>query len=969
MNRITVIFLCILFSGLPFPSESRAAPVPQDVFDDVFGEEPDESASKDSSEEDSFEEDPFGGSLKGGGGKAEKKATTTAPPSSPARPSDPDSPANRRPSPPPSSVFSQTDSSDPSRFGYTIQTLPDSFRSISIEEARELLDKAEQALLVDTELSPLDLVLCAFVLSQNGNKELTVPLAKKLLQRFNGLELKERELFDIADYVGSAPLAAMLEIGGLAPESTTAVERLLDGYNGHLLRKEPLEKVLLWRDPRTPWEMINAANAISKSGRIEVAGVLLKRFLGLEATPEQLTEIRDKLGAEDLLRLSILKGVQPQGRFVVEKITNKVGEFLKQSRPMPFDEAIEKLPFGEKRQEAFLPLEERQAETVRGITAIWKGNEISVEQMIAILGVSDDAGELAEIESLLRSMRSEAKEALGLVLGSGNSKLVGRAAKLLFSYIPEGETFVYYPALFDRRLDGETTATLGSYVAKLDGKQPTIPEAAIRLYMVALEYFGRDRKLRIDSEGQVAFWEIGEPTGQLRYTSLPAVAAYRLMVDRFANQAYRLDPNNRTIQTFYHLARWEKIVNERGLDEPFDLAELGRSETAKTLGIPELEAILSEAMQRDCSAAGMVAATLLGQVGDFDSLLLPLSSSRENDRGLPRMLVQASGSGDRRIRFAALKAIMQLNPNRPYPGSSLVSDALLWFGRSEGKRLAVIGCPKIANAMMLGGFLSSFGYESRIATSCGDLFQEAIDSPDVEWAILDERCSKPIVPVFSQNMRNDIRTRELPVAIISADPEVLKATPVEIPLTLISKLELEISNTTLRHSLAMIFPYPQNTDSTAWIEAQLRKMTGANPVPPPIRLEQARQSLRWLAAIQRESSSVYRIENLEPFAFRAASSLILAEEGLELLAQIRSNQTQQFLAEYAINEAAPGSLREKAALAFAENVKKHDVLIRGRQVKRLLDMFDFQVRNDKKSDAALESLVNTILERRRPDKN
>ncbi len=960
MNRLLGILLCILFSGLPFSSESLAAPVPQDVFDDVFGEEPDESAS-----EDSFEEDPFGASPREGAGKTEKKAATTAP-SSPVRSSDPDPPASRRPSSPPSSDSSPTDSSDPSRFGYTIETLPDSFRPIPIEEARELLDKAEQALLVDTELSPLDLVRCAFVLSQNGNKELTVPLAKKLLQRFNGLELKERELFDVTDYVGSGPLTEMLAISGLAPESTTAVEQLLAGYNGHLLRKEPLEKVLLWRDPRTPWEMINAANSISKSGRVEVAGVLLKRFLGLETTPEQLAEIREKLGAEDLLRLSILEGVQPQGRFVVEKITNEVGEFLKQSHPMPFVEAIEKLPFGEKGQESALPLEEQQAETVRGITAIWRGNETSVEQMIAILGVSDDAGELAEIESLLRSMRSEAKEALGLVLGSGNSKLVGRAAKLLFSYVPEGEAFIFYPALFDRRLDGATTAALGRYVAKLDGKQPTASEAAIRLYTVALEYFDRDRKLRTDSDGQVAFWEIREPAGQLRYTSLPAVAAYRLMVDRFASQAYRLDPNNRAIQTFYHLARWEKIVNERGIDEPFDLAELGRSETAKTLGIQELEAILSEAMQRDCSAAGMVAATLLGQAGTFDSLLLTQPTDRESGRGLPRMLVQASGSGDRRIRFAALKAIMQLNPNRPYPGSSLVSDALLWFGRSEGRRLAVVGCPKIANAMMLSGFLSSLGYESRIATSCGDLFQEAIDSPDVEWAILDERCSKPIVSVFSQNMRNDIRTHELPVAIISADPEVLKATPVEIPLPLISKLELEISNTTLRHSLAMIFPYPQNVDSTAWIEGRLRKMTGANTVPPPIRLEQARQSLRWLAAMQRESSSVYRIENLEPFAFRAASSPILAEEGLEILAQIRSNQTQQFLAEYAINEAAPESLREKAALAFAENVKKHDVLIRGRQVKRLLDMFDFQVRNDKKSDTALESLVNTILERRRP---
>ncbi len=829
----------------------------------------------------------------------------------------------------------------------SVDLVPETHAEIPTDEAMNLLDKAEAALTVDREITPLETMKSVSLLIKHGNEQQTLPLIKTFLEQFQKTKVSQKELYEIADQLGASNLAAILAQTGLAPLNEQVVDRILDGYYTHLNDKDAVEAVLLWRDLKTPEELIFTANQLSKSGRLEIASRVLKQFLSAEATPDQLAAINKKLGTEDVIRLMTEPSLQPQGQLAAKRIVDGTEAFLKANPPESVAQGLKEIQDagGDK------------SVIHRGLSVIWQGSDTSIEELIEILCTTTNDDERAQVETVLKSFGRHAREATAVLLESGDSKRVDRCAKFLYSWIPAEDAFVFFSALFDDRLDESTRKQIGYYVQKLIGRLPSAEQAALALAKVAKEYAGKDRPLLIDSENMSTLW-ISGPTGKPQLVRLPVLDAIRLKTLLMVEQAYKIAPHLNGIALLRFAAKFEKIVYDSGLDQtPQSRIPILR-ETASGLSVAELDSILAEALRNGWTGAGLAAAELLGETGDADAVLFPVSVI-QNQTVRPRMLVFATQCNDRRVRFAATASVMKLAPNRPYPGSSFVSDALTWFAGAEGKRTAVVCCPKIADAMELSGSLSALGFATKIATRSDDALKEAVSSPDVELVLIDWRCGQPIVPVFAQRMENDSRTHEIPIAVISADEEILQATPIEKPLPLMSKLERSISGTSLEHSLAVVLPFPQDREATDFIVQRVRELTGVQEVPAPIRLEQARQSLRWLTANMQDHPKLYRVENLEMLARNAAHSPILAEEGLPLLALIRSNTAQNALVEIATLKSFPEPTREKAAQAFAESVRKHRVLIRGNQVQRLLDALAIQYEQES-PDPIYDMLVKTI---------
>ncbi len=850
-------------------------------------------------------------------------------------------PTLQKPKPQPQQSF------DSSGRRLSVDLVPETHAEIPTGEAMNLLDKAEAALTVDREITPLETMKSVSLLIKHGNEIQTLPLIKKLLAQFLKMNVSQKELFEIADQLGASSLAAILAQNGLAPLNEQAVDRILDGYYTHLNNKDAVEAVLLWQDLKTPEELIFAANQLSKSGRLEIAGRVLKQFLSAEATPDQLAAINKKLGTEDVIRLMTEPSLQPQGQLAAKRIVEGTEAFLKANPPESLAQGLKEIRDADGDKSVIH----------HGLSVIWQGSETSIEDLIEILCTTQNDEERAQVETVLKSFGRHARDATAVVLESGDSNRVERCAKFLYSWIPTEDAYVFFPALFDERLDEATRKQIGYYVQKLIGRLPSAEQAALVLAKVAKEYAGKDRPLLVDSENMSTLWIPG-PAGKPQLVRLPVLDAIRLKTLQMSEQAYKIAPHLNGIATLRFAAKFEKIVYDSGLDRTPQSRIATLLETASGLSVAELDSILAEALRNGWTGAGIAAAELLGETGDADAVLFPVSLAR-NQTVRPRMLVFATQCNDRRVRFAATEAVMKLAPNRPYPGSSFVSDALTWFAGSEGKQVAVVCCPKIADAMELSGLLAGVGYATKIATRSDDALKEAISSPDVELVLIDRRCGEPIVPVFVQRMENDARTHEIPIAVISADEEIFRATPIEKPLPLMSKLERSISGTSLEHSLAVVLPFPHDREATDFIVGRVRELTGVQEVPAPIRLEQARRSLGWLTANMRDNPKLYRVENLEILARDAAHSPVLAEEGLPLLAQIRSNTAQNALVEIATLESYPEPIREKAAQAFAESVQKHRVLIRGNQVKRLLDTLTVQYEQES-PDPIYDTLVKTI---------
>jgi len=818
-----------------------------------------------------------------------------------------------------------------------LSLVPDNPAEIPAQESLDLLDRAEAAFAVDRDITPLEMLQSVALLIRHGNENQTRPFIRSLLIRFLKTDASPKELFEIADQLGASVLVGILAQSGIAPHNEQAVDRILEGYYAHLNDKDPVEAALLWRDLETPEELIFAANQLSKAGRVEIAGRLLKQFLAAEATPQQLAEINKKLGTADIVRILTEPELQPVGQLAAKRIVEGTEAFLKANPPGSVAQNLQTI-----NDAAGNP-----SQITSGLSAIWQGNETAIEELIEILCTTQNDEELAQVESVLRSFGRTGLDAVAVMLESGDTQRVNRCAKFLYARVPNEEAFLFYPALFDERLEEAVRAQVAYYVEKLTGRVPTAEQAARELKKVALEYAGRDRVMMIDSEDHSTLWVLSGNKPEL--LRLPVFDAIRAKTLQFAEQAWKIAPNQQDIRVFRYAATFEKNVHDSGLDQPV-VARL-----AQPLSVADLDAILSEAMRLGWTGAGIAAAELLGEIGDADAVLF-------SNTGRPRPLVVATQYNDRRIRFAATAAVMKLGPTAPYLGSSYVSDSLVWFAGSEGKRTAIIGCPKIADAMFLSGLLHSLGYTTKIATKSDDVLKEAVASPDVELVLIDWRLSSPIVPVFAQRMENDARTHEIPIAVISGNEEILRATPIEKPLPLMSKLERSISKTSLELSLAVVLPHPQDQEATRFIIERLRYLTGANEVPAEIRLEQAKQSLRWLTAIVRDQPEIYRVENLEMLAQYAAYSPVLAEEGLPLVAQIRSNSAQQMLVEIATLKNIPFNVRETAATAFEASVQKHGILIRGNQVKRLLDSLAFQYELES-PDPIDDALVRVIESR------
>lgn len=535
-----------------------------------------------------------------------------------------------------------------------------------------------------------------------------------------------------------------------------------------------------------------------------------------------------------------------------------------------------------------------------------------------------------------------------------------RCARLLYSRIARDEVYLLYPALFNPSLKEQEKESVADCIRKITNRVPDREAAALELHRIAVQYVDRDRIVPIDAEGFTTLWIREKSTGELRLVKMPAMRGISTQFARFAEEAYRIAPELARVKTLHYTACFEQITGELDPDRDFDLDSTEISQIANSLSLEELEDVLQESLQRDCTGAGIVSATLLGNLGTAESVVyLKEGATRRGARILPRILVQATQSKNRRIRFAATEAVMKLNPMKAYPGSSLVSDSLSWFAKGEGRKTAIIASPHIDDAMKLSGSLIALGYTTKIATTNTEAMREALASPDVRLVIVDWNCTRPIIPEFAQKMRSDSRTHEIPIAVIARDEQVLKTTPITKPLPLSSKFERSVSSTMFADSIAMILPYPQDDSQTAFVVGELLRMSGVEEVPDERRLEQSKKALRWLAGITRGLPRLYRIENLEALATDSAYSPALHREGIELAAQMQSNRMQVLLVNIATTPNLPASFRDTAGNAFAQSVQKHGILIRGQQIGLLVKTLSRQY-EEERPDPVLESIVRTI---------
>lgn len=814
------------------------------------------------------------------------------------------------------------------------------------------LDRTKRADLASTtyreRIHPLELMQAAAILKEKKS----VDMSRMLREMLPYFDVTPEECFIIEERLGDETLDSFTEETEIvAGESTLdSATRIRQGAARFLADElRPSERMALLHPPESAMEIMKAVDFLAVSGRPALVRYYLRRFLLLEADPEDCAKIAQSLGSARLRMIAGNPHFAPQGDEAITFIYAQARKHWTDA-----DEISGHLDAWDGMDDdGKLSPESRAA--LRGL---WRGERYSVAQLLEKLGETTDGKTADELIAVILSFGGDVREALAVSLSGDDETLRNNAARGLVASAPPQDAFLFFPLIYDDATDlpDELRKNIETRIRQSAGRLPTAEEAAATLYHRAKDYYERSRTLKTGPDGYVRFWNWDAGEGKPRYIRMLLPSAYRLFALRYAGQAYRLQPDDPTIHRLYLAALFDRAVHLGGLDGPVDWQKTGVADALEETTPERLRQVLQDGIDSQHYAVAQAAAQALGERGEASELLA-------SQNGRPGPLVQALDCPDRRVRFAALEAIMTLKPEKSFAGSSYVTETLAWFSRADGAAVLVSAHPKTSEAARTFGYFIEQGFRGELATTSGEAMRKAAETPDVEMLVIDDRCMEPSVASLVTEMRNDPRTHDIPIAVLTDKERVLDAATIDRPFDAMQKVDRQSPDNPFATSLSVTYPRVFDDVTARWIREDLFEKTSARPVKREVRLEQARKALSWIKEIyeaQAEGPTIYRFEEIDDVIGHALRSSHRVLWGLELAAVVKSVRAQQALFTIAADAAGSMELREKAEEAFAKSVETHGVLLRGKQVQAIYDRYNATVLEPEESQKLLGRLIDIV---------
>ncbi|MDR1480258.1 MAG: hypothetical protein LBJ00_15080 [Planctomycetaceae bacterium] len=882
----------------------------------------------------------------------------------------------------------------------------DCFAITAVEKAA-VLDKAEATLkwvlklsqeevkgvpseVFRTKITPLELMQAAAIMREQNQIGTSVKL-REIISYFNPTSA---ECFEIEERLGSAVLDLFKEDvelpqvkvgggGGWEGAGLNSSDFIKKGAAKFL--KEDLtaaEKIAIMDSPKTAADLMHVVDLLSSTGRASLTRHYLKRFIEVKASPLECAEIVDKIGVSRLMRISVNRQFAPQGEEVVTAILREAkkhwqdtGNIAKitDNIAIKFDRrnlGNERSSLDKFNPPVILP------ESLKTLQTIWKGEHVSAAQLLSKLAETNDETQVNEIITVLLSIGGDVKESLAVSLNSGNLVLLKNAIRGLQMSISREEVFLLYPIAFSQKTtipDEIKNEALNIILSKTGVVQSSnnirneIYTSAVRtLCNRARDYYLRKRHLRADENGNIRFWNWNDIKASAEYVQLTLPDAYRLFAYRYALLAYEIADEGgmdfEFVRRVYVAALFEYVSYGNGLDNPLDLESSGLFRVVSSLPLVQLNRVMTDAILEEHFEVARVAVKVWAHAGNLQSFI-----DAANDQTHP--LIHAIAAPDRRLRFAALETIMQLNPNSAYQGSSLVAETLVWFARAEGRKIVVVIHPNLSEASRLAGYFIPLGYANELAANCRRGFMLAAESPDVELVVIDLANQDQAASAFAQILRKDNRTHDIPVAIYKGKPQkktkTFQGNPNTLELQSMQMIDRLTPNASFVNSFSQIYPQPANDEITRFIEADLMRKTGAIHVPAEIRVEQAKKAVNWIKQTitsEQTGQKIYKYENLEEIVSRAVNNCNNIISGLEIAAELKSANMQSAIYNSAADATLPLTTRQKAAQLFEKSIKKHGILLRGKQVQYLYDRYNASEFETKESQDLLSRIIDVVEE-------
>jgi HEAT repeat protein len=672
------------------------------------------------------------------------------------------------------------------------------------------------------------------------------------------------------------------------------------------------------KEPKTPLELWDAVDYLVRVGQADKAAPYLDAFMKSKPSDDVLLDIRDKFGAGSILRLQD----DPATRAQVEPLMKLVRDASLRHSRNP-----------ERIQKYIAALTKSRAEQDYAVARLREAGPYAVPALLDTIG--NPGLPPSDRDLIVQNMGRLERPAVPALIAAidGPDALVAASAIDALGRIGDIRAipFLLYPAA--KPEDSPLREPSRIALNRITGRPfASLPKSALRLlvdearrYLTHAVPFPGDKVVLWVWEGNAPVPKeatIGEAEGILGM--------------RFAREALDLDPTDLEAQATQLGLVLQKAIERVGLAAFPSQDPTGAYPLALASGPTVLGEVVRRALADGLSDLAAASIFVLGRVADRDALV---TDRRVNP------LIEALSAPDRRARFAAAQALVYLNPQQPFPGSSRVVPVLTQFVASQPQPRVVIIDGAEARGNTVASTLKALGYEPSTAVSGDQGFRIAAESADVEAIFIE-----PTI------LQGNWRTRDT-LANLRAD-----AATAGVPIFIYGELRLQDLLSAELTSYPRVAFVVTPTDPNLFkpiLERELRRM-GARPLVAAERDGLAQAAASLLAEITSRPGSplLANVSAAEPALAVALNHASASLPAAAALGDVPGVEAQRSLADTALDAANPPQLRLGAVDNLARSIQRFGPLVSADHERRIAAELDSEA--DPTLRAAFASVVGAL---------
>ncbi len=479
-----------------------------------------------------------------------------------------------------------------------------------------------------------------------------------------------------------------------------------------------------------------------RTGQSRKAVPYLEAFIKSPVDDATLVELRDRYGAGSFLRLAD----EPETRRYVQPLVERLMTAARRDATQP-----------ERISRWATELTGTEEEQSYAVDRLREAGPFAVPLLIqALQNPALTAQQRSLMARNLGRLDQSAVPPLLAVLDSPDATLAADAATAVGAIgDPRAVPFLTYFAAATRApapVRGAARSAVASLTGRPFADQPRSPAQV--LLDAAWSYHRHQIEFPGDS---LAVW-VWDPDRKVPAPwPMNRAEAERYLALRLAQQAVLLEPQKLDARTCLTSLKLQEAIARVGLGG-LGTQDNGALAAAIAAGPSVLTEVLRKAIGDGKDGLAAASATALGRVTRPEQL---------SGSAGPHPLVEALSAPGAHAKFAAARALVELAPRRPFPGSSHVVPTLARFAIAQRPPKAVIIDPNPTRGGQLAGAFMGLGYEPILELKAVKGFQAAAESADVEVVAMSPVQAHggwDLIDILT-NLKHDSRTRALPVYI------------------------------------------------------------------------------------------------------------------------------------------------------------------------------------------------------------